>query len=124
MADQPHGAVSWSQDEAELLVSFVVPATTATRDVACKITQTTLAISVAAEQLFTDTFPAKCDVDESFWALEGSGDARRLVVTITKLKSGREWPFLGKDMQRAHGERSAGGGEPFRVENADVWLAR
>jgi tetratricopeptide (TPR) repeat protein len=98
---------TWTQDDVEVIVTFAVPATTATRDVACKIGATTLAVGVGGEPLFEDTFCAKCDVDESFWALEGSGDGRQLVVTITKLKSGREWPFLGKDMQRALTERAA-----------------
>ena len=106
---------AWEQDDVEVTVSFSVPAATATRDVACKITSTTLSLTVSGESLFEDTFPAKVDVDESFWALEGSGDQRRAVITLTKLKTGREWPFLGKEMQRAQtaesGASGGGGGE-------------
>ena len=56
---------TWSQDDAEVMVSFGVPATTATRAVSCKIGETTLAIHVAGEPLFNDTFCAKCDIDDS-----------------------------------------------------------
>ena len=90
----PSATPSWTQDDVELSVEFCVPANTARRDVSCKIGVTKLFISVGGDTLFDDTFCAKCVVDESHWALEGSGETRKLVVTITKLKLGHQWPFL------------------------------
>ena len=101
----------WTQDDVELVVTLTVPAATATRDVACKIGATSLSVSVGGDGLFVDELCAKCDVDESFWALEGSGEGRRLLVTLTKLKTGRQWPFLGKALAaRELAESGAGAG--------------
>lgn len=104
---------SWEQDGVEVMARFAVPPATSTKDVRCTIKPKDLELFVGGEPLFSDTLCAPVDVDESFWALEGSGAGRQVVITLAKAKADATWPFFSVALQQNSG---AGTGSSPAVE--------
>jgi len=87
-----------TSDSCEMTVRVGVPPATAARDVKCRLTRETIVVSVAGHMLQPTVIDGKLqhpiDAEACDWHLEGTGDARQLVIDLEKCSGGIDWQDL------------------------------
>jgi len=93
------GAYAWSQTASDVEVRVSVPAATANKDVAVKITRLTLNVGLKGSAPIVDIkrLCEPVDPDGSAWTFDGIGDDRAIVVTLEKAKRGGAWLQIEAD---------------------------
>jgi len=94
--DRPDAANDWSQSQTEIFVKVPVGADVGKDRVKVKFETSRLSIWISGNSILATELSAKVVPDDCYWALEGSGGDRALVVTLGKKKDG-EWRTLTKD---------------------------
>ncbi|KNC85651.1 hypothetical protein SARC_02172 [Sphaeroforma arctica JP610] len=86
---------TWTQTPATLIVYIPTASTVKSKGVQCTIKAKTLRLCVGGEEIIEGSLHSTSDPEESFWEIEGAGEGRQIVLTITKEKEG-SWPSLLK----------------------------
>eukprot|EP00929_Paragymnodinium_shiwhaense_P084169 TRINITY_DN44995_c0_g1_i1.p1 TRINITY_DN44995_c0_g1~~TRINITY_DN44995_c0_g1_i1.p1 ORF type:complete len:984 (+),score=329.16 TRINITY_DN44995_c0_g1_i1:118-3069(+) len=91
----------WSQNDGEITFKVPVPATAGKDKVKVVFRPSELMVQITGTGvLFNKELAGKMVPDDSYWALEGSGESRHLVLTLCKKKSG-SWRTLTKEEEEA-----------------------
>jgi len=86
----------WSQSDSEITVKFPVEDSTSKDKLKVKFTSGELKVEVAGVVVCAGELSGKVVPDDCYWALEGSGGSRCLVVSLGKKKTG-SWKCFTKD---------------------------
>lgn len=104
-SDEKATPPDWAQSESEVTVKFALDSTVNKDKLKIKIGSSQLSVVIAGNRVFDSELSNKAVVDDSYWSIEGSGDARELVVTLCKKKA-MTWRTLTKDQEEALPQKS------------------
>lgn len=84
---------TWTQDASELTVNLPLPSTFtgSKKELAVSITHAAVTVNCNGSRCLAVKLSHPIDPDESTWVLDG----RTMTLTLTKTRSGVQWPALG-----------------------------
>jgi len=95
----------WSQVDNEVVVKIPVDGSVGKEKLKVTFASTHLFVAVAGTTVLDKELSGRVVADESYWSLEGEGQARSVVVSLCKKKTG-QWRTLTKDEEETLPEKS------------------